>query len=672
MASASPSKSSRPAQAAEAAGRRSASGGAATAGPTPAVALVLAVLVLLMLLPALRVREALSLAEAQGAALLGSIEPALPPSPTAPPPPLPQATPAFVAAVTPMAATLAVAHCEGTACRPLFARPGAQACDGSAMPAGSAATTRCVSVASVLYSDQRLTLSYDLRPALITGAIDAGLAIAVLCLVLWVWQRHAAQEEEAQAMPTIVRSAKAPPLKGTTMEHDPLTGLLNRVAFESALKRHNEDTAASGERTDGCLMYFDLDRFKLINDTHGHNAGDQVLQTVAQRLRFTLGQGVLIGRLGGDEFAALLSDVSSKANVETICRVLIEQVSKPIDLGEVQDWVGLSIGAFMLRRGALDIDEMLHRADLAMYEAKRAGRGRVVFFDASMDEAARSRARIQNEILRAIEGRQFFMVYQPQFDVNDQIRGVESMVRWRHPQRGLIPPQEFMPIAEQSGLIVPLGKQIIDMVCTDLVRLRAQKLGLPYVSIDVSMRQLSDSGMVEDLQAILQRHGLSPDDLEFEVTESAAMVGQVGKETATLKKLSALAFRIAIDDFGTGYSSMGRLLDLKVDKLKIDHVFVDAIGQPGFNPALLELMIGLADRLGVKSVAEGVSSLEQVVWLRRAGCRMMQGDFFAKPMDREQLANWLKMQAGDADADRDNGRMWQATQALEEGKLVRA
>jgi EAL domain-containing protein (putative c-di-GMP-specific phosphodiesterase class I) len=180
--------------------------------------------------------------------------------------------------------------------------------------------------------------------------------------------------------------------------------------------------------------------------------------------------------------------------------------------------------------------------------------------------------------------------------------------------------------------------------------------------MDVSLRQLADQALVDDVQDALKRHGLSATDIEFEVTESTAMEGQVGKENATLKRLAAQHFRIAIDDFGTGYSSMGRLLDLKVDKLKIDGVFVAAIGKPNFNPALLELMISLANRLGVKSVAEGVETLEQVVWLRNAGCQMMQGDFYAKPMNHAQLVSWLKLQEGDNDFD---DGVWAPTGTME-------
>jgi diguanylate cyclase (GGDEF)-like protein len=555
---------------------------------------------------------------------------------------------------------LAIAYCHGSHCKAVHASANTADTADTAAWRGACTTplgwpAACVSVASQRLQGDTVSVHYDLRPVGVSAATDLAGGLLLLGSVALAW-RH------ARGARAVAHMASEPQLRQVAQK-DALTGLLNRVAFESALKRHNEAESIGRMETDGCLMYFDLDRFKLINDTHGHIAGDLVLKTVAQRLRYTLGGSVLIGRLGGDEFAALLTDVSSRATIETICRVLIEQVSQPILIGDVKEWVGLSIGAYMLKRGQLNLGEMLHRADLAMYEAKRAGRGRLVFYDDSMDAAARCRAQVQADLKKAVEQRQFFMVYQPQFDAHDRVRGVEAMVRWRHPTRGLIPPEEFVPVAEQSGLSVPLGKIVIDMTCADLVALRAQRLALPYVSMDVSLRQLTDVAMVDDVQDALQRHGLSTDDIEFEVSESTAMVGQSGKETATLKKLSALAFRIAIDDFGSGNSSMGRLLDLKVDKLKIDAMFVRAIDQPNFNPALLELMIDLANRFGVKSVAEGVDTLAQVAWLRKAGCQMLQGSFFAKPMTRDQLVGWMQVQAGDKAYE---GGVWAATQARED------
>lgn len=579
--------------------------------------------------------------------------------------------PAVEAAVEPQVAVKAVAFCPADTaiaagqCEALFVREEATPCTP-----GFSLSALCTAVPSLSRPEDTVRVTYSLGATWVAAAEQSVACLLLMVGVLWAFAK--VRTSRAPSTSAQAGGGGAGEAGGATQksnEHDALTGLLNRVAFEAALKRHNEAENLSALEVDGCLLYFDLDRFKLINDTYGHIAGDTVLRTVSQRLRYTLGGGVLIGRLGGDEFAALITDVSSRGNIETICRVLIEQVSKPIPIDDVKEWVGLSIGAHMLKRGTLTVGEMLHRADLAMYEAKRAGRGRLVFYHESMEDAARSRAQIQGELKHAIDARQFFLVYQPQFDAKDQIRGVEAMVRWRHPVRGLIPTEEFMSVAEQSGLIVPLGKHIIGLVCEDLVNLRKEGLVLPYVSLDVSMRQLADKALVEDLQDTLQRHGLTAADLEFEVTEGTTMVGQVSKENATLRQLQDMKFRIAIDGFGAGQSSLARLIDLKADKIKIDPMFVHAISEPGFNPALLELMIGLAQRLEVKIVALGVNSLEQVGWLKQAGCTMMQGDFFAQPMNHIQLLCWLREQAGDQGY---LGGVWAPTRAFEESDVIQA
>jgi diguanylate cyclase (GGDEF)-like protein len=616
------------------------------------VALVAACAMVLLALGA-RLHATLAQARVQGGMALALLDAApMAEDPSQPPRALSQA-------MVPAQAIRALSLCDGGQCRTVYTQPDAQPCEG-----GFAWPAACVSVRAADVPSESLVVAWDVRPAILAAGFDALLGLGVLGAAMWAWQRR--QPTDASAV--TVQDAAAPRAPARPVaETDPLTGLLNRVAFEAALKRHNEAESIGALETDGCLMYFDLDRFKFINDTHGHIAGDVVLKTVAQRLRYTLGGGVLIGRLGGDEFAALVTDVSSRATIETMCRVLIEQVSKPILIGDIKEWVGLSIGAYMLKRGSLNLGEMLHRADLAMYEAKRTGRGRLVFYDDSMDEAARSRAQVQADLKAAIDARQFFMVYQPQFDMADRVRGIEAMVRWQHPVRGVIPPEQFIPVAEQSGLSVALGKAVIDIVCTDLVAMRAQHVLVPYISMDVSLRQLADAAMVEDVQALLARHGLSSDDLEFEVTENSAVPGQAGKENAVLQRLSAMSFRIAIDDFGSGCASLGRLMDLKVDKLKIDAMFVQGIGQPYFNSAVLEMMIQLSNRLGIKSVAEGVETVEQVAWLRQAGCKMMQGRFFCEPMPHAKLVQWLKTQDLDmGDSPNNDHVVWAPTQTLDD------
>ncbi len=602
-----------------------------------AAALVLCISVLFM-----RWYEARARAESDGLAALALIE-QQPASVNV------QAPASLAVAMKPKEAILSLSHCIGAQCTTMYAQPMAAPCDYAA-----GFQPQCVTLRSKANIGYTLMVRYDLLAVLIAAGMDLAVSGGVFGIVLLLWYLHV-QKAQAKGKAAVAQQVKL------GAERDPLTGVLNRVAFEAALKRHNESTKQASKGTDGCLMYFDLDRFKLINDTHGHIAGDVVLKTVAQRLKYTLGD-VMIGRLGGDEFAVLLVDIGARDKIEQLGKVLIEQVSKPIQIDKVSDYVGLSIGAYMLKRGELSVGDMLHRADLAMYEAKRTGRGRLVFYEESMENASRGQAEVQSDLKKALEERQLFMVYQPELDATERIRGMEALVRWRHPTRGMVPPDEFIPVAEKNGLIVPLGKMILDMVCADIVAMRNEHIQLPYVSVNVSLRELSSPTFVDDVMATLNKRGLTPTDIEFEITESTAMVGQAGKESVILKRLSDLGFRLAIDDFGSGYSSIARLLDLKVQKLKIDRVFVWAIGKPDFDPSLLELMIALSRRLGVKSVAEGVETPEQAAWLREAGCMMMQGYLYARPMNQAQLINWMKLQQGDRDFD---GGVWAATQSAE-------
>jgi diguanylate cyclase (GGDEF)-like protein len=602
-----------------------------------AAALVLCIAVLFM-----RWHDARSRAQSDGLAALALIEQQ--------PASVNVQAPAYLAeAMKPHASILSLSHCIGAQCSTVYAQPQAAPCE---YPAGL--KPHCVSVPSKANIGYALLVRYDLLAVLVAASLDLAVSGLLFGVVLLLWYAHV-QKAQANGKAAVAQQVKL------GAERDPLTGVLNRVAFESALKRHNESTKQVSKGTDGCLMYFDLDRFKLINDTHGHIAGDVVLKTVAQRLKYTLGD-VMIGRLGGDEFAVLLVDVGAQDKIEQMGKVLIEQVSKPIQIDKVSDYVGLSIGAYMLKRGELSVGDMLHRADLAMYEAKRSGRGRLVFYEESMEQASRGHAEIQSDLKKALDERQLFMVYQPELDANECVRGMEALVRWRHPTRGLVSPDDFIPVAEKNGLIVPLGKMILDLVCADIVTVRNEHINLPYVSVNVSLRELSSPTFVEDVMATLRRRGLEPADIEFEITESTAMVGQAGKESIILKRLSDLGFRLAVDDFGSGYSSIARLLDLKVQKLKIDRVFVGAIGKPGFDPALLELMIALSGRLALKSVAEGVETPAQAAWLREAGCMMMQGYLYARPMTQQQLINWMREQSAGCDVD---GGVWASTQPAE-------
>lgn len=442
--------------------------------------------------------------------------------------------------------------------------------------------------------------------------------------------------------------------------HDALTGLLNRAAFDEVLAAHVGKPKA--ERVPATLLYMDLDGFKHLNDTHGHHMGDLVLREVTRRFAQALPDArSSLGRLGGDEFALILPGVSEPLAVAASVDSLTESLVAPFEAEQMSAQLGVSIGAVVLDAEVHTAEEALRRADVAMDEAKRQGHGKLVLFDDMLGSRARRRQFIQSELRPAIIQGQLFLEYQPQVGIDGGVRGVEALVRWRHPRFGVIRPDEFISVAEETGLILPLGVAVIEMACRDLVILRSQGIALPYVSVNVSPRQLADPQLVAALMSALRLHGLGPADMELEVTEGAVMEVN-GAESSVLDHLSARGFRIAIDDFGTGYSSLSRLQRMKVDKLKIDRSFIDGLGEPGHDPVLVDMMLALARRMNVKSVAEGVETQQQADWLREAGCQMIQGYLYAKPMPLTQLAAWMESRSGDHGEDEE---VWSPTISAE-------
>lgn len=420
---------------------------------------------------------------------------------------------------------------------------------------------------------------------------------------------------------------------------DGLTGLPNRATFRQATAH-----ALQAARKDGkplLLLYLDLDRFKDINDNFGHSVGDVVLQEVASRLRSRVAGQDVLARLGGDEFGLAVRGPLLDKDVRQLCEQLIEAASRPVEVHERAMQVGMSIGAaWVMPDGAISFEEGLRRADVALYEAKRTIKGTFVYYSADLDSAARLRFELQQELRQALGNGQFYLDYQPQVDREGQMCGVEALARWRHPERGMVGPDRFIPIAEQCGFITTLGLTVVELACRDLAVCRDHGARIAYVSVNVSAKQLSEGDLVTQLKAIPGRHGLTPRDLELELTESCLMESEYAD--AVVRQLAECGFRIAIDDFGTGYSSLSRLYDLPITKLKIDRSFVSQLNVTDKSMAVMKSIIGLAERLGLRTVAEGVETEEQARTLSAAGCDVFQGYLYARPMQLPQLLAWAE------------------------------
>ncbi|GAA58714.1 diguanylate cyclase/phosphodiesterase with PAS/PAC sensor(s) [Pseudoalteromonas sp. BSi20652] len=415
---------------------------------------------------------------------------------------------------------------------------------------------------------------------------------------------------------------------------DTLTGLANRTFFRMQLRK----SMALAERGHYAfaLFYFDLDEFKRINDTLGHDAGDQLLIEVANRLRKRLRAEDTIARLGGDEFAVLLSGIESQEHATDVANTIQKTLNVPIKLGSNEVIVSASIGITMAPYDSLEEDQLLKHADLAMYEAKAKGRNTFHFYSQELNFAANERLFIESELRIALKEKQFVIYYQPQVDsTNQQVVGYEALLRWFHPTEGLISPDKFIPIAEATGLIVELGKWVLQESCDFAVRLTEQDRE-NNISINLSARQFKDSNLVSTLSKMIIRSGVSAKRLHLELTESMLM-GNVEAAIAQLHELKALGVSISIDDFGTGYSSLSYLKRFPVDILKIDRSFVKDIPEDTNDMEITAAIIAMAQKLNLNVVAEGVETIEQVEFLQKNNCFIVQGYYFSPPIPEKEL-----------------------------------
>ena len=416
--------------------------------------------------------------------------------------------------------------------------------------------------------------------------------------------------------------------------HDPLTGLPNRLAFAHLLDRSISLAARRGSRF--ALLFIDLDRFKEVNDSAGHTVGDRVLQAVAERLSFNLRRGDTLSRLGGDEFVCLLEDISDTRDVLRIAQKKIALLSSPFDTAGHEVYLSASIGICMYPEDGEDRDTLVRNADTAMFRAKADGRGCSHFYTARMTEEAQRRVSLDAALRRARDAGELALHYQPKVDAHGRPVGAEALMRWTSAEFGVVPPSEFIPIAEDTGLIVRLGEWALREACSQAARWRTQGMDVPVVAVNLSVKQLDHPDFIMQVASVVEDTGWLPDRLELEITESVIMHGE--RALSVIRTLREAGFRMSIDDFGTGYSSLAYLKLLPVTSLKIDRSFVDGIGRGGGDEAIIQAIVALAQRLGFITVAEGVETPEQRAHLVAEGVDELQGYFIGRPMPADAFA----------------------------------
>ncbi len=413
--------------------------------------------------------------------------------------------------------------------------------------------------------------------------------------------------------------------------YDILTELPNRRLFNE-LSQHTLERA----RRDGTLMaivFLDLDQFKHINDSLGHPAGDQVLKQVAKLLKGSVRDEDTVARLGGDEFVVTIEQAAAIMDVERVAEKLVEAFKSPLKIDGHELVLSASIGISIYPKDADDVDTLIKQADTAMYRAKSLGRNNIQFFSEEFSEYALERMTIEQELRQGLERDEFLLHYQPQYDLNTgALLGAEALVRWRHPEKGMIAPDRFIPVAEESGLILGLGKWVLKTACHQAANWQKDNKPFPQISVNLSGLQLQRGDLISMVQEVLDETGLLPGCLELEILETYIM-RQVKKDMETLEGLRNMGVRLAIDDFGTGQSSLGYLKSLPVGKLKIDRSFIKDIPEDKNDVAITQAILALASSLQLTVVAEGVENQAQADFLRAQGCDQVQGYFYSRPLD---------------------------------------
>ena len=427
--------------------------------------------------------------------------------------------------------------------------------------------------------------------------------------------------------------------------YDPLTRLPNRRLLMDRLHQAMASVVHTGR--EGALLLIDLDNFKTLNDTLGHHIGDQLLQQIAQRLEACVRDGDTVARLGGDEFVVILENLSehaleAAAQAEAVGEKILATLNQPYQFGTLEYQSAGSIGITLFNDKLLATGELLKQADIAMYQAKKAGRNTLRFFDPKMQATINARASLESEMRQALESRQFQLHYQIQVDSSRNPIGAEALIRWLHPERGMVSPVEFIPLAEESGLILPIGHWVLDTACAQLKAWQQEPNTRDLVlAVNVSAKQFRQADFVARMQAMLQRHAINPTRLKLELTESL-LLDDIEDTITTMNMLSEMGVQFSLDDFGTGYSSLQYLKRLPLDQLKIDRSFVRDIVTDNSDKAIVRTISAMAKSMNISVIAEGVETEEQRQLLLKNGCSNFQGYLFSRPVPIEQLEALLQ------------------------------
>jgi len=515
-------------------------------------------------------------------------------------------------------------------------------------------TARALHAAQPVITDDLRNISGDAAPAhLIEEGLQSGIEVAVPTSegafgVIGAYSREPARFSKddatflmaiATSLGTAIGRKRAEERLAYVAQFDSLTGLPNRTLFRDRLGRAMTRAERGGSQL--ALMLLDLDRFKEINDTLGHRAGDRLLQSVAERLTHTLRTVDTVARLGGDEFTVILEDAESAEAVALVAEKVVGALARPFPLDDQEYFLTVSAGISMYPTNPGDIETLIMNADVAMYDAKDRGKNNFQFYRVEMNAMKQERLSLEGQLRRAIERGELFLDYQPQVDLRtNRVIGAEALLRWHHPELGLVEPNRFIPIAEQSNLILQIGKWVLRTACAQ--NLAWQRAGLPRirVAVNVSARQFR-AELLETVRSALTEANLAPDCLELEITEGL-LIEDPKAASIVLSQLKALGVHVAIDDFGSGYSSLSYLKHFPLDSLKIDRGFVRDLSFDADDASIARAIIALGHSLDLKVVAEGVETPQQLAFLREHRCDIVQGFLFGTPVAADEMAGLLR------------------------------